>query len=102
PTASPAISTLSLHDALPIFGDPLHEIRAIHVEGNLADDELLAAALDLLHADATAAAHLPATGLEVLPDARDALQQTAGREVGPQDRKSTRLNSSHVKISYAV
>src|SRR5690606_18735197 len=24
------------------------------------------------------------------------------RRVGPQDRKSTRLNSSHVKISYAV
>src|SRR5690606_39800028 len=25
-----------------------------------------------------------------------------GREEGPGDRKSTRLNSSHVKISYAV
>src|SRR5690606_39471598 len=26
----------------------------------------------------------------------------SGRRCGPEDRKSTRLNSSHVKISYAV
>src|SRR5690606_40494030 len=29
-------------------------------------------------------------------------QQDAGRKAGISDRKSTRLNSSHVKISYAV
>src|SRR5690606_39291140 len=28
--------------------------------------------------------------------------QRRGRPAGPSDRKSTRLNSSHVKISYAV
>src|SRR3712207_7701446 len=30
------------------------------------------------------------------------LPSVAGRAVGPRDRKSTRLNSSHANISYAV
>src|SRR5215475_14680894 len=29
-------------------------------------------------------------------------RREAGRDLGRRDRKSTRLNSSHVKISYAV
>src|SRR5690606_42155210 len=43
--------------------------------------------------------------LELLDDARAlGLRQIAvdGVRVNPRDRKSTRLNSSHVKISYAV
>src|SRR5690606_41565183 len=32
----------------------------------------------------------------------DALARHAARTPAPSDRKSTRLNSSHVKISYAV
>src|SRR6267154_4098695 len=63
-TATTEIYTLSLHDALPISGLPLGELR--HV--------VLAAARD------------PAVLAE---------QQ-------PGDRKSTRLNSSHPSISYAV
>ena len=38
------------------FGDALDELRAVHVVGNLGDDDLLAPALELLDADA--AAHL--------------------------------------------
>src|SRR5204862_3156759 len=60
--APPAISTLSLHDALPIW---LEEDRGR--EGALA---------------------------------RDAAEALARLE--EEDRKSTRLNSSHVEISYAV
>src|SRR5690606_42153175 len=95
-------STLSLHDALPIFGGPgLHahrdegrrgdehdlrpeggeevDVRARHprVE-HVADD-------DDAQAGEVASAGVPAVG----------------REVAAEDRKSTRLNSSHVKISYA-
>src|SRR5690349_22535895 len=37
--------------------------------------------------------------LELVPIARDLLRRASGRL---EDRKSTRLNSSHVEISYAV
>src|SRR5439155_23469036 len=42
----------------------------------------------------------PWLGLCVFPDARQSLQAQASARLG--DRKSTRLNSSHVAISYAV
>src|SRR4051812_50217562 len=66
-TAPTEISTLSLHDALPIW----------------------------------AAAHLADAGLDAvytspLSRAREVADAIAG------DRKSTRLNSSHMSISYAV
>src|SRR2546428_4559526 len=61
-TATTEIYTLSLHDALPIFG----RCRPI-------------------------------------PDARPAGRRPSGlRTAGRRDRKSTRLNSSHDQISYAV
>src|SRR6266511_6362995 len=59
-TSTTEIYTLSLHDALPIFGDPVrHRHRFLLI-------------------------------------VRDVDERNA------EDRKSTRLNSSHVKISYAV
>src|SRR5256885_3784928 len=66
-TATTEIYTLSLHDALPIYGDGA---RA------RAHDE----------AGGRAAAHRPG---------RESAARTG-------DRKSTRLNSSHLVISYAV
>src|SRR3712207_7005624 len=75
-TATTEIYTLSLHDALPIsalyLDPPLRRRRAGHGRGLRARP---AAGLDRGH--------------EQLP-----------RRV--QDRKSTRLNSSHANISYAV
>src|SRR5439155_24373538 len=71
-TAPPQIYTLSLHDALPIFA------TAVDNWGRV----------DALVNNAGAGAILP------LSDA------TADRIT--EDRKSTRLNSSHVAISYAV
>ncbi len=44
--------------------DAFHQLRAIHVIGNLGDDDLLATALDLGHADPAAHAH---TGLDRFP-----------------------------------
>src|SRR5690606_41339567 len=72
-----AIHTLSLHDALPIYA-------ALLPPGRMPQGRHRARR----HGQRTAA--LPD------PDARGL--QRALR----QDRKSTRLNSSHVKISYAV
>src|SRR5256886_17670260 len=76
-TATTEIYTLSLHDALPIYQGDLF---ATH------------------HASRKSRNHL-----QVLIGLLDAanLQRVAPR-IPLQDRKSTRLNSSHSQISYAV
>src|SRR5436305_8207857 len=73
-SATAELYTLSLHDALPIFA---HEFL---------DQPLELGVEELRHA---------------LLVATDALRQL-GRLAVAEDRKSTRLNSSHVRISYAV
>src|SRR5256885_8013603 len=72
-TATTEIYTLSLHDALPIFVE-LHAMRTLEIAGRLGRD------LEKVHPHRIA------------------------REiyVAAEDRKSTRLNSSHLVISYAV
>src|SRR5690606_41153758 len=99
--ASPsALSTLSLHDALPIWlvrharrGAHRHRVgrhAALRVPGRRAGAHAAGDAVDAGGVDSLAAARRLAR---------------AGREslsAEGIDRKSTRLNSSHVKISYAV
>src|SRR5690606_41434153 len=91
----PDTHPLSLHDALPIFGhlwelaDHLLNVPGIDPVGT-ALDHLGRAALDvdvafLVHVGEIARA-----------------QPTVSQHFFGADRKSTRLNSSHVKISYAV
>src|SRR3989442_6150206 len=71
-TATTEIYTLSLHDALPIYEGLLQATRVLVKEG-----------------------------FTVLPYTNDDLVVVVG--IGQdRDRKSTRLNSSHVRISYAV
>src|SRR5699024_12186031 len=93
-TAPPALSTLSLHDALPILNNG-HVMQRV-----------LPAAVFLCHL-VVAFQHgmvgvqkrllqgscIGSVALKVVPQR----QQNVGG-----DRKSTRLNSSHVSISYAV
>src|SRR3712207_8190211 len=79
-TATTEIYTLSLHDALPIFLRLLRELAFAAV----ADDSLIP-----------------------LHDLAQLLFTKIGVELGSarflhRDRKSTRLNSSHANISYAV
>src|SRR5690606_41991226 len=93
-TATSVIYTLSLHDALPIF---LH-----HAPGGSVNVETVDVRLDRCVLD----------GLDPLVQLLAGLVQPLGRALlglvrqlrrrGAGDRKSTRLNSSHVKISYAV
>src|SRR3712207_8740870 len=83
-TATTEIYTLSLHDALPIYrlGEH-HDLRHGRDRGAGEDrDQPRVAASD---------AGRDRPGPDVHPAAR-----------GHQDRKSTRLNSSHANISYAV
>src|SRR5699024_12237612 len=90
-TATPLSYTLSLHDALPICR------RVVH--GLLRLSGLLLALLLLLLVG------LPARGRQLRVAGRFAAcqnqEQQEKRKYTP-DRKSTRLNSSHVSISYAV
>src|SRR3712207_8104886 len=74
-TATTEIYTLSLHDALPISGE---RTGAAHLDGAGAQR---VAPLDL--------AQMPAGERDRVVD-------------HDEDRKSTRLNSSHANISYAV
>src|SRR5699024_12439819 len=80
PLPPTSLYTLSLHDALPIFhglgGDEVHALPGQEVQP-------VAVGLVVGHLKLAAAGAEADHGLE-------------------QDRKSTRLNSSHVSISYAV
>src|SRR5258707_6442331 len=90
-TATTEIYTLSLHDALPI------SVRRIETEEPRL--ELGEADLRMLRAGELFAEDLigPTPLLILRCDDHEAL-----RQLERQDRKSTRLNSSHANISYAV
>src|SRR3712207_7506241 len=81
-TATTEIYTLSLHDALPIC-----RRRAGHRDAGVDVLETVLRALGDGH-------HVG--GQELLHRRREVV------DVDPRDRKSTRLNSSHANISYAV
>src|SRR5690606_42035452 len=101
-TAPPVCYSLSLHDALPIF-------RRTGLLPGLLEPDPLAAVPPPAGADPG-----PGPFLGALPVGEPAVRGGgAGGGAGPGwrglvpglpsgDRKSTRLNSSHVKISYAV
>src|SRR3712207_9227043 len=77
-TATTEIYTLSLHDALPILGRELRRARAVGADG-----------------------HAAAGGRAQRAQARGHVRAGYAAPRG-LDRKSTRLNSSHANISYAV
>src|SRR3712207_6847989 len=89
-TATTEIYTLSLHDALPIYDDRRtqagqHPDQAQHRE---QPSEAL---------DQPSGHHRGHRGPE-----REGGHRQPGLQRGQPDRKSTRLNSSHANISYAV
>src|SRR5690606_39491496 len=88
--APPGLSTLSLHDALPISP------RRLVVLGGGPIGCELAQSFARLGSEVTQIEMLPRLLVREDDDAADAVRAAL------EDRKSTRLNSSHVKISYAV
>src|SRR5699024_11283302 len=93
-TAPPSVFTLSLHDALPISGAARHYlfVRAIHTgNGRLRKGQSLMPRRTDLETILIIGAGPIVIG-----------QACEFDYSGAQDRKSTRLNSSHVSISYAV
>src|SRR3712207_8421817 len=98
-TATTEIYTLSLHDALPIlhdtYGFPIDVTLEMAAEqGVTVDEEGFRALMKEQRDRARADARAKRTG------AVDVLAYR--RLLAEQDRKSTRLNSSHANISYAV
>src|SRR5207253_10862716 len=94
PHHTPQISPLSLHDALPISASPLNENMNMSASRYVVGIDLGTTNSALAYVD---------TGR----GADDALEQISIPQVVhpgtvEEDRKSTRLNSSHVAISYAV
>src|SRR5207249_11125267 len=97
-----ALSPLSLHDALPILAPD------VCVEHRF-EQFLLTAQQQLAFTGAPRSASIEA-GVEVQPEPMTHRQDVANQlrrrfaeravELAVEDRKSTRLNSSHVSISY--
>src|SRR3712207_7613613 len=85
-TATTEIYTLSLHDALPIFG--------FSKEDRDTNIRRIAFVADLLTRNGVATICCP---ISPYKQTRDEARELIGK-----DRKSTRLNSSHANISYAV
>src|SRR5207249_12012406 len=102
PTAPPPRFTLSLHDALPIWGmshDFNNVLQAILgyaqlVKQNPRDAEFVNRSLSIVESAALDGSEM-VRRIQTFARLRPEEQFVA-------DRKSTRLNSSHVSISYAV
>src|SRR5438874_4420427 len=89
---------------VPIFGKWLaHEQRGDCIVTRLAAFNEKSAALEAVDAEAGAqAAADPAGEFDGVPIGVVRGQSNCASDRKSQDRKSTRLNSSHVEISYAV
>src|SRR5690606_40114225 len=85
------LSTLSLHDALPICLGRLQVAGVCGGRDTKQLNKLFAGLSQLLIG-----------GRVVTTDTADDFQKLVHVPLQWRDRKSTRLNSSHVKISYAV
>src|SRR5690348_42417 len=98
-TPTPDIYPLSLHDALPIYELAGHEpVRERHDAGSLFEP----------HVGHEPRRQSPVHGADVTErvprglGSRVDVDLFSNRSHGSLDRKSTRLNSSHPSISYAV
>src|SRR5699024_12079073 len=92
--ATSAIYTLSLHDALPIsfkWKDELAETTLRYIEWSASRTGLInpVAVFDPVELEGTTVKRASVHNLSIMEELE-------------LDRKSTRLNSSHVSISYAV
>src|SRR5205085_10521104 len=96
--ASRELHTLSLHDALPIFAPQGHQ-------GHPVDVVEVREVLDVVVAQPGSRAEVAvvdALGRLAAVEVQDAGASTTATSARDPDRKSTRLNSSHSQISYAV
>src|SRR5205807_6565888 len=102
PTAPPETYPLSLHDALPI-SDDRRELAGRHAERQVAQRPARCGGRGFFVGGLVRLGRRGRLGRDHLDRDRDRRWESL-REPGraDQDRKSTRLNSSHLVISYAV
>src|SRR5690606_41978344 len=99
-TATPPLSPLSLHDALPISTlDPTVTPTPVLLNGAASASPNAADALSGVESASCESVETGSVGPHTV---RCTATDRAGNTATAEDRKSTRLNSSHVKISYAV
>src|SRR5207302_9212862 len=100
PTSTTHLYPLSLHDALPISAHMSQEHQNSEL-ANETDEDLVNNAIGIADDNPSLSATF---GLELTRRHLIAVRElrTAANRATQRDRKSTRLNSSHVKISYAV
>src|SRR5207247_9360220 len=101
PPAAPELYSLSLHDALPICVELLLDRDGAVVE----EVFVLAPGVDVDRGERSQGAGVPRDhpyGVPGQPPLPDVVAEPPCRDVVREDRKSTRLNSSHEWISYAV
>src|SRR5690606_41539788 len=96
------ISTLSLHDALPISATQRDLAGDLLENWGAELQELEPIEVKLEPSAQAGAGHVEQVALEARVTETGTLRLAAiSQRSGQRDRKSTRLNSSHVKISYA-
>src|SRR5207302_11402772 len=99
--APPATHPVSLHDALPIFIGTGKRVGKTAVTAHVA--RLLARDRRVVVVSMGRGGPAEPELVSTPPTLDDLVARSrAGRHAASEDRKSTRLNSSHVKISYAV
>src|SRR5207253_4588995 len=101
-TSPTEIYTLSLHDALPICHDNARWVWRCHIDTSEPYQATWAFLQPFLQGYDAAVFTLADFVPPGLPIGRVDIIQPAIDPESPKDRKSTRLNSSHVAISYAV
>src|SRR5207302_11323871 len=92
----PSLSPLSLHDALPILGNGMHLVTS----RRLAQRSAGAMACSRPRSKRSSGSCASSSGISRWKQQKRSPRVQVVEP--PPDRKSTRLNSSHVKISYAV
>src|SRR5690606_39299865 len=95
-TLAPEFYTLSLHDALPIFRFVIAVIWLVHVPKYDQIERRRMMAHSMIMNE------IQALKIKQLVERGDIFFEISISGHNGKDRKSTRLNSSHVKISYAV
>src|SRR5690606_40864005 len=95
-TSTTALHTPPLHDALPIYFGRLSQEQTM--TQYLIEREIAGAGDMSEQALRDASKHSNSVLAQMSPE----IQWVHSYVAGDKDRKSTRLNSSHVKISYAV
>src|SRR5699024_11296355 len=96
PLPTTSLYTLSLHDALPIS-------IGIDAVAMCVNDIACAGGEPLFFLDYIACGkNYPEKIAQIVKGVAEGCLQSGAALIGGEDRKSTRLNSSHVSISYAV